>query len=155
MNKKIIMSLLATATLAGCAGVPVGEEPQPEAPFVITEAALKDKSFVVTHINEEYLPDDLSATMNFGADNRLSGRGFCNMYMSEYEITYQDALEVNQLLNTKRLCSDERMKLEEEFNHILTHEMRFEESELGYKVNTESGSFRIMEIENVVHEKSK
>lgn len=147
--KKLMIAAAVLATMSGCASVHSEEILVAEKPFLLQESMIKGKTFAVTHMNGEYLKEDLSATMVFGEDNRLSGRGFCNMYMSSYEVTYEDVLEVSGMINTRKMCSEDKMKLEGEFNKLLRHKMTFEESELGYKVKTDVGSFRIMEIDAV------
>lgn len=146
--KKLALAAIALASLSGCASVH-DSEIEGETPFVLQDDMVKGKSFIVTHMNDEYLEEHLSATMEFGEDDRLSGRGFCNMFMGEYEVNYENVLETSKILSTRRLCKDDRMQAESTFHDLLKHQMRFEESELGYKVSTEAGTFRIMEIEVV------
>lgn len=146
--KKLILAAVAVASVSGCASVQedVSVEDQP---FVLQEDMLKGKTFVVTHMNGEYLEEHLSATMVFGEDNRLSGRGFCNMFMGDYEVNYEDVFETSKVLSTRRMCTEDRMSAESKFHNILRHQMMFEESELGYKVKSEAGSFSLMEIDAV------
>lgn len=154
--KKSIIIATGLLVLSGCAVTsdePITIEETDLNKFVLTESIIEDKSFIVTHINGEFLPDDLSATIKFGKENRVTGNGFCNLYSGSYSLNYSGELEFDQLLSTRRLCNEDRMEFELLFNNILGYGMSFEQDQLGYKVTSDIGTFKVMEYDAVKHVK--
>ena len=153
--KKSILALLGLTILSGCATTEnMTEENMKESnevEFEMSEDLVLNKSYIVTHIDGEFLAEDLSATMKFGKDNVVTGNGFCNLYSGEYSLNYSGNLEVDDVLSTHRLCDDNRMEAESKFFSMLEHQLMFEQDQLGYKVKTDVGSFNLMEFDAVRH----
>lgn len=157
--KKSLCVIAGLVTLSGCVSTMDETDTNvssnmEESVFEMNIDVVKGKTFMVTHLNEVTLPDDVIATMKFsGKEDRITGNGFCNLYSGEYDINYSGNLEIDDVVTTRRLCGDDLMEHENMFNKMLSHEMVFEPQQLGYKVTTEVGSFHIFEYQAVVHEK--
>ncbi len=155
--KKSILALLGLTILSGCAATDqiIDENviESNEQKFEMSEDLVLNKSYIVTHIDGEFLAEDLSATMKFGKDNIVTGNGFCNLYSGEYSLNYSGNLEVDDVLSTHRLCDDNRMEAESNFFNMLKEQLIFEQDQLGYKVKTDIGSFNLMEFDAVRHDK--
>ena len=153
--KKSILALLGLTILSGCAATENMTEENVkesnETEFEMSEDLVLNKSYIVTHIDGEFLSEDLSATMKFGKDNIVTGNGFCNLYSGEYSLNYSGNLEIDDVLSTHRLCDDSRMETEFKFFNMLKHQLMFEQDQLGYKVKTDVGSFNLMEFDAVRH----
>ena len=157
--KKSLCVIAGLITLSGC--VSTIEETDTnfssnmeEPVFEMNIDVVKGKTFMVTHLNESTLPDDVVATMKFSSkEDRITGNGFCNLYSGKYNVNYSGNLEIDNVVSTRRLCGDDLMENENVFNKMLRHQMVFEPQQLGYKVTTDIGSFHIFEYQAVVHEK--
>jgi len=145
-NKLILGSAFVALGLAGCANVGTPDETG----FLMQKDFIAGKTFVITHLNDKLLDDTLNATMNFDNDNMISGRGFCNLYRGDYEVSYNNLLEIDDTIFTSRACEDINMNADRELGDVLSESITVSKSTLGYKLTSEKGSFDLMEIQLVV-----
>lgn len=142
--KKILGVALISIIASGCSSFQ-DIDAQQSGDFVMKKELIENKSFIITEISEEGLSDNLSATIEFKED-RISGRGFCNLFSGSYELNSENLFETSRLLSTKRMCSEDAMKADSVLFRILSEKMSFSSTELGYKITSPSGSFDIMEV---------
>jgi heat shock protein HslJ len=98
--------LAALACLGGCAG---GGDPA---------ALLQGRDCIVTDIAGKGLVDRSRATLNFGGDGRVYGRGSCSSYTAEYTLT-GEALTVGKAAGTLMACDPPVMQQERLFLDVL------------------------------------
>ena len=80
---------------------------------------LQGKVWQVTRIEGASLDVDDMATLAFSSDGRLSGQGFCNRYMTSYQLINKQ-LKISPIASTKMDCMPpNRMQLDSRFMHIL------------------------------------
>lgn len=157
--KNKLLALTATTSillLSGCSSLTESlsedfsmAEPN-ENGFLFQKDLVADKTFAVTHLNGSLTSDDLNATMNFSKDNKISGRGFCNLYGGEYELDSYHSIEVNDLAFTMKACSDHSNAADYTLGKIMEEPMVVTKTPLGYKLSNENGSLQLMEIQLVV-----
>jgi putative lipoprotein len=88
-------------------------------------ARLQGGEWVVEDIDGTGIVDRSRATLNFGADGGLSGRGSCNQYSGRYTLT-DDRLGVSgQVASTMMACAPALMEQESRFFAILSRVERF------------------------------
>lgn len=144
MKKLLGVAITSLVLMSGCSTMQDVDTEQ-KTDFIMTKSLVEGKTFALTHLDEKELGDGLSATMIFEGD-RLSGRGFCNLYSGSYEINFQNLFETSKLFSTRRSCDNKEVQAaESRFHRLLKEQMRFEETKFGYKVLSEEGSFEIME----------
>ena len=98
----------------------------PECRMVKTSGAdLRGVEWVVEDINGGGIIDRSRATLVFGADGRLSGRGSCNTYTGGYVIE-GDTLKVANVAGTMMACAPSLMTQEARFHDVLKNVTRFE-----------------------------
>jgi heat shock protein HslJ/membrane-bound inhibitor of C-type lysozyme len=78
----------------------------------------------VEDINGAGIVDRSRATLNFGADGNLSGRGSCNLYSGRYTLT-GEGLTVSSPASTMMACEPVLMQQESQFHQILSQVRRF------------------------------
>ncbi len=87
-------------------------------------ALLQGAEWVVEDINGAGLVDRSRATLNFGADGRISGRGSCNTYTGQYSLT-GEGLTVSKTAMTMMACVPALMQQEDLFLDVLKNIQRF------------------------------
>jgi heat shock protein HslJ len=90
--------------LSGCGGDPA--------------TLLEGGEWVVTDVAGKGLVDRSRATLNFGGDGRVYGRGSCNNYTAQYTIT-GEALTVGKTAGTMMACEPAVMQQESLFLDVL------------------------------------
>jgi heat shock protein HslJ len=102
--------------LAGCGGDPA--------------KLLQGREWVVEDIGGKGIVDNSRATLDFGADGRLAGRGSCNNYFAQYTLT-GEGLTVARAGATMMACAPALMDQEGLFLEILRNVRRFDLGEDG------------------------
>jgi heat shock protein HslJ len=102
--------------LTGCGGDPA--------------ALLQGRKWVVEDIGGKGVVDGSRATLDFGADGRLAGRGSCNSYFAKYTLT-GEGLTVSQAGGTMMACAPALMSQEGLFLDVLRNVRRFDLTEDG------------------------
>lgn len=98
----------------------------PECRMAKTSGAdLRGVEWVVEDINGGGIIDRSRATLVFGADGRLSGRGSCNTYTGGY-VAEGDTLKVANVAATMMACAPALMNQEAKFHDVLKSVTRFE-----------------------------
>lgn len=97
--------------LAGCGGDPA--------------TLLQGREWVVEDINGKGVIDRSRATLNFGADGRVSGRSSCNNYTAQYTLT-GEGLTVSKAAGTMMACEPPLMQQESLFLDVLQNVRRFD-----------------------------
>jgi putative lipoprotein len=111
--KSRAISLATAAMLAACAQ----QGAKADAPPASLEGAWR-----VEDIDHGGVVDDALATIEFGADGRLSGRGGCNRFGGDY--SYRNGrLSVGALFSTKMACAPALMDLEAKILNRLEGEL--------------------------------
>ncbi len=64
-----------------------------------------------TSCNVEGIPKQVTATMSFGADGRVTGSSGCNRYFGTYKTSGQ-AIELRGIGGTRKLCAKVEMSVE-------------------------------------------
>ena len=90
-----------------------------------TLSDLQGVEWVVEDINGGGIIDRSRATLVFGPDGRLSGRGSCNTYTGRYVVS-GDTVRVSELASTRRACAPSLMDQETRFHDALKQVARFE-----------------------------
>ena len=98
-------------TYRGCGGRPVD--------------LLLGAEWVVEDIGGAGIVDRSRATLRFGEDGRVGGRGSCNLYTGSYTLT-GETLTVGNTATTMRVCAPALMQQEQRFLDILRQLQRFE-----------------------------
>ena len=106
-----VMVLLDGRELRGCGGDPA--------------RLIQGGEWSVIEINGAAPVADVRATLNFGGDGRLSGRGPCNNFTGSYRVT-GEGLAISQLAGTMMMCEPTRMQQEREFLDVIAGVSRFE-----------------------------
>ncbi len=96
-------------TLSGCGGEP---------------AALLAGEWIVEDIGGAGVIDNARATLDFGADGRLSGEGSCNPYTASYTLT-GESLDFSPAASGRRACAEAIMEQERRFFAALDSVARF------------------------------
>lgn len=96
--------LLGDRKLSGCGGDPA--------------TLLQGREWIVTEIAGKGLVDRSRATLNFGGDGRVYGRGSCNNYTAGYTLT-GEALTVGKAAGTMMACDPAIMQQESLFLDVL------------------------------------
>jgi len=102
--------LLDGNTLHGCGGDPA--------------VLLQGGEWAVEDIGGTGVVDHTRATLNFGANGRLTGKGSCNTYMGSYSLT-GEGLSVSKMASTMMACPPALMQQESRFHEILGQVKRF------------------------------
>jgi heat shock protein HslJ len=97
--------------LSGCGGDPA--------------TLLQGGEWVVTDVAGKGLVDRSRATLNFGGDGRVYGRGSCNNYTAQYTIT-GEALTVGKTAGTMMACESAVMQQESLFLDVLRNVRAFD-----------------------------
>jgi heat shock protein HslJ len=97
--------------LKGCGGDPA--------------SLLKGKEWIVEDIDRAGIIDNSRASLNFGDDGHLYGRGSCNTYNARYTLT-GEALTVQNPATTLMACAPSLMEQEGRFFAVLQGVQRFE-----------------------------
>ena len=97
--------------LSGCGGEPA--------------TLLQGREWVVEDIAGKGIVDRSRATLNFGADGRVSGRASCNNYTAQYTLT-GEGLSISKAAGTMMACAPALMRQEELFLDVLRNVRRFE-----------------------------
>ncbi|MEQ8825217.1 MAG: META domain-containing protein [Filomicrobium sp.] len=61
----------------------------------------------------EGIPKQVTATMSFGADGRVTGSAGCNRYFGTYKTSGQ-TIEISGIGSTRKMCPDVEMSVETE-----------------------------------------
>ncbi len=122
--KSVVITLAATLAAASCAV----SAPGPAAPLVGGE-------WVVEDINGGGVIDNSRASLTFGDDSRVSGRGSCNNYSAEYTLT-GEGLSFSRAAATLRACAPALMDQERKFFDTLAKVSRFSINETGALILT-------------------
>jgi putative lipoprotein len=91
----------------------------------VSGADVQGVEWIVEDINGGGIIDRSRATLVFGPDGRLSGRGSCNTFNGQYVIT-GDAVTVSGIAGTKVSCAPSLMAQEARFHEVLRDVKRFE-----------------------------
>lgn len=86
---------------------------------------LHGTEWVVEDINGGGIIDRSRATLVFGADGRLKGRGSCNTYMARYAAA-DDTVTIAEVAGTMMACSPALMQQESRFFEVLRDVRRYE-----------------------------
>ena len=86
--------------------------------------------WVVEDIDNGGVIDSSRATLNFGEDGRVSGRGSCNTYSAPYTLT-GEGLSFGNAAATLKACAPALMMQEQRFFDALSSVVRFEIDETG------------------------
>jgi heat shock protein HslJ/uncharacterized lipoprotein YbaY len=97
--------------LAGCGGDPA--------------ALLRGREWVVEDIDGKGIVERSRATLNFGADGRVSGRASCNTFTAQYTLT-GEGLTVSKAAGTMMACASALMQQETLFLDVLQNVHRFD-----------------------------
>jgi heat shock protein HslJ len=103
--------ILDGRTLNGCGGEPA--------------SLLQGREWVVEYVNGKGIIDRSRATLNFGANGRLSGRVSCNNYTAQYTLT-GEGLTVDKVAGTTLACPPDLMTQEALFLDVLRNVRRFD-----------------------------
>ncbi len=98
-------------TLRGCAGEPVDLLHGPE--------------WVVEDLGGGGIIDRSRATLDFGADGRVSGRASCNTYTGRYALS-GEGMKVSDIAVTDKACAPSLMQQEQKFLAILRDAASFD-----------------------------
>lgn len=98
--------------------------------------------WVVEDIGGTGIVDRSRATLRFGADGKLGGRGSCNIYTGSYTLT-GESLTIGQMAATRMACTPALMQQEQRFLDILQQVQRFELSPSGALVLIDRNGRRI------------
>jgi heat shock protein HslJ len=107
---------LGDRKLSGCGGDPA--------------TLLQGAEWTVTGIAGKGLIDRSRATLNFGGDGRVYGRGSCNNYTAEYRLT-GEGLTVGKAAGTMMACDPAVMQQESLFLEVLRNVRGFDLREDG------------------------
>jgi heat shock protein HslJ/uncharacterized lipoprotein YbaY len=91
----------------------------------VSAADVRGAEWIVEDIDGGGIIDRSRATLVFGPDGRLSGRGSCNVFTGQYVIT-GDAVSVSGIAGTKVSCAPSLMAQEARFHEVLREVRRFE-----------------------------
>jgi heat shock protein HslJ/uncharacterized lipoprotein YbaY len=91
----------------------------------VSGADVQGVEWIVEDINGGGIIDRSRATLVFGPDGRLSGRGSCNAYTGRYAMT-GDGVTVSGIAGTKMSCAPSLMAQEARFHEVLRDVKRFE-----------------------------
>ena len=119
MRRSLVLALLVA--LVACAN-PTGSAPGAAGD---PAALLQGPEWVVEDIAGKGIVDGSRATLNFGADGRLAGRGSCNNYFAKYTLT-GEGLTISQAGATMMACAPAVMNQEGLFLEILRNVRRFD-----------------------------
>jgi putative lipoprotein len=98
----------------------------PECRAVKTSGAdLRGVEWVVESIDGGGIIDRSRATLVFGADGRVTGRGSCNTYTGAY-VAGVETLAVAEIASTTKACAPSLMAQETRFHEVLKQVKRFE-----------------------------
>jgi heat shock protein HslJ len=102
---------LGDRKLTGCGGDPA--------------ALLRGAEWVVEDVAGKGIVERSRATLNFGADGRVYGRGSCNNYTAQYTLT-GEALTVSKAAATMMACASAVMAQEALFLGVLAEVRGFD-----------------------------
>jgi heat shock protein HslJ len=96
MKKIALFAVLFTVVIITSCGSAKGEQPQ---------QILTGKTWQVKSINGT----DVSMTestpyINFGTDNKVSGKGGCNSFSGSYNLNQEGGINMSRLVSTKMAC---------------------------------------------------
>ena len=91
---------LDDGALNGCGGDPLS---------LLTSAEWR-----IERVGAEEVPDEISMTLLFDDDSRLSGQSACNRYFADYRLS-GEGLEIKQPGATLMACAEQQMELERAF----------------------------------------
>jgi heat shock protein HslJ/uncharacterized lipoprotein YbaY len=91
----------------------------------VSGADVQGVEWIVEDINGGGIIDRSRASLVFGPDGRLSGRGSCNAYAGRYAMT-GDGITVSGIAGTKMSCAPSLMAQEARFHEVLRDVRRFE-----------------------------
>jgi heat shock protein HslJ/uncharacterized lipoprotein YbaY len=97
--------------LAGCGGDPA--------------ALLQGQEWVVADVAGRGVVTGSKATLNFGPDGRVFGRGSCNNFNAAYKLT-GEGLAISNAASTMMACAQELMEQEARFLAVLQDVRRFD-----------------------------
>lgn len=112
----LVEVMLDGKTYRGCGGEPA--------------SLLRGPEWVVEDIGSSGIVDRSRATLNFGDDGRLFGRGSCNNFNAAYTLTGEN-LTIGQAASTMMACEEPLMQQERRFLDVLQQVTRFEISDSG------------------------
>ncbi len=108
--------VLDQALAQGCAGAP--------------ESLLQGAEWTVTALDGEAVPEDAVGTLEFFHDGLVAGRGFCNRYSGQHQLS-GEGLSIGPLMSTKMACAEPAMTLENRFLQHLQQVTRFDIGDTG------------------------
>ena len=82
------------------------------------QARALEGDWQVTQLAGQPVPDDVTVTMRFDAEGRVSGKGGCNRYSGTY-VPAGDALTFGPVAMTRMACPGEAMRVEARFSGAL------------------------------------
>lgn len=122
---RTVRVVLDDLTLNGCGGDPA--------------RLLQGPEWVIEDLAGGGVVDRSRATLNFGADGRLSGRASCNNYLGAYALT-GEGLTLSTSATTMMACAPALMRQEALFFDLITRVRRFElDSQGGLTLLTDDG----------------
>ena len=156
MNKKIvILGAVISLFLGGCSSHIVSNNDNATASPLeqkVTPEILTGKTFFITSMNGQELGKDLKATMNFEKDNRIFGDGFCNLYTGTYDLNFNGLFE-SKVMSTRRMCEQEKLAADVTLQSILSEQMTFVKTGIGYDIKSDKGTIGLMEVDLVEKKK--
>lgn len=96
---------------------------------------LPGTAWAVKAIAGNSVQGNLTVTVNFGEDGRISGTSGCNRYFSDYKVD-SNTLTIGLIAGTKMMCGPDAMKIEHNFLSLLHKAETFSVSNTGSLVIT-------------------
>lgn len=151
MKKKIYLAITSALVLGvtGCSNFGTPDENG----YLLTKDVISGKTFAVTHLNDEFLSKNEYANIQFSAGSMVTGRSFCNLYSSRYDVTYNNLLNLQDTKLSNKECDDYKIDLEKDFISILDGLSTIKRTDVGYIVENKNGSFQMIEYLSVPYKK--